>query len=94
MILDIPGLSSKAATARKAMEGTFDTATYIVSYVGKWKYPQVGKHVREFWMETPTQSFPLIEMLEYHLGVRQAAAVFPSRDGRLGNAEPLRELFL
>jgi hypothetical protein len=62
MILDIPGLSSKAATARKAMEGTYDAATYIVSYVGKWKYPQVGKRVREFWTETPTQSFPLIEI--------------------------------
>ena len=62
MILDIPDLSSKAATARKAMEGTYDAATYIVSYVGKWKYPQVGKHIREFWLETPSQSFPLIEI--------------------------------
>ena len=62
MILDIPDLSSKAATARKAMEGTYDAATYIVSYVGKWKYPQVGKHIREFWVETPSQSFPLIEI--------------------------------
>lgn len=61
-ILDIPDLPSKAATARKAMEGTYDAATYIVSYVGKWKYPQVGKHVREFWTETPSQSFPLIEI--------------------------------
>ena len=44
------------------MEGTYDAATYIVSYVGKWKYPQVGKHIREFWTETPSQSFPLIEI--------------------------------
>ena len=62
MILDIPDLSSKAAAARRAMESTYDAATYIVSYVGKWKYPQVGRHIREFWTETPTQSFPLIEI--------------------------------
>ena len=62
MILDIPDLSSKAATARRAMEGTYDAATYIVSYVGKWKYPQVGKHIREFWVETPSDTFPLIEL--------------------------------
>ena len=61
-ILDIPSLSSKAAAARKAMEGTYDATTYIVSYVGKWKYPQVGKHIREFWMETPSPPFPLIEI--------------------------------
>lgn len=62
MILDIPDLSLKAATARKAMEGTYDAATYIVSYVGQWKHLQVGKYIREFWMETPSQSFPLIEI--------------------------------
>lgn len=62
MILDIPDLSLKAATARKVMEDTYDAATYIVSYVGKWRYPQVGKRIREFWMETPSQSFPLIEI--------------------------------
>ena len=62
MILDVPDLSSKAATARQAMEDTYDAATYIVSYVGKWKYPQIGKHIREFWTETPSQSFPLIEI--------------------------------
>lgn len=62
MILDIPDFSTKAAVARQAIEGTYDAATYMVSYVGKWKYPQLGKHIREFWTETPTQSFPLIEI--------------------------------
>ena len=62
MILDMPDFSTKAAFARQAMEGTYDSATYMVSYVGKWKYPQVGKHIREFWMETPSQSFPLVEL--------------------------------
>ena len=62
MILDIPDFSAKAAVARQAMEGTYDAATYMVSYVGKWKYPQLGKHIRAFWTETPSQSFPLLEI--------------------------------
>ena len=62
MILDIPDFSTKAAVARHAIEGTYEAATYIVSYVGKWKYPQIGRHIREFWTETPVGPFPLIEV--------------------------------
>ena len=62
MILDMPDFSTKATFARQAIEGTYSAATYMVSYVGKWKYPQIGKHVREFWLETPSDSFPLFEI--------------------------------
>jgi len=62
MILDIPDFSAKARTAGQAMAGTYDAATYIVSYVGRWKYPQLGRHIREFWTETPVGPFPLIEV--------------------------------
>ena len=62
MILDLPDFSTKAAVARHAIEGTYEAATYIVSYVGKWKYPQIGRHIREFWTETPVGPFPLIEV--------------------------------
>ena len=62
MILDIPDFATKARVARQAMAGTYDAATYIVSYVGKWKYPQLGRHIREFWTETPVGPFPLIEV--------------------------------
>lgn len=62
MILDIPDFSTKAAVARNAIEGTYNAVTYIVSYVGRWKYPQLGHHIREFWTETPVEPFPLIEV--------------------------------
>ena len=62
MILDIPDFSSKAKIAGQAMAGTYDATTYIVSYVGRWKYPQLGCHIREFWTETPVGPFPLIEV--------------------------------
>ena len=62
MILELPDFSSKAKIASQAMAGTYDAATYIVSYVGRWKYPQLGRHIREFWTETPVGPFPLIEV--------------------------------
>lgn len=62
MILDLPDFSTKAKIAGQAMVGTYDAASYIVSYVGKWKYPQIGKHIRQFWTETPVGPFPLIEI--------------------------------
>ena len=62
MILELPDFSTKARIAGQAMAGTYDAATYIVSYVGRWKYPQLGRHIREFWTETPVGPFPLIEI--------------------------------
>ena len=62
MILDLPDFSTKAKIASQAMAGTYDATTYIVSYVGRWKYPQLGRHIREFWTETPVGPFPLIEV--------------------------------
>jgi len=61
-ILDLPDFATKAKLAGQAMAGTYDAATYIVSYVGRWKYPQLGRHIREFWTETPVGPFPLIEI--------------------------------
>ena len=60
--MDIPDFSTKAAVARNAIERTYNAVTYIVSYVGRWKYPQLGHHIREFWTETPVEPFPLIEV--------------------------------
>ena len=36
--------------------------SYTVSYVGRWAYPQLGEHIREFWTETPGGPFPLLEL--------------------------------
>lgn len=41
---------------------TCDAATYIVSYVGRRKCPQPGRHIREFRTETPVGPFLLIEV--------------------------------
>jgi len=62
MILDLPDFAAKAKLAGQAMAGTYDAVTYIVSYVGRWKYPELGCHIREFWTETPVGPFPLIEI--------------------------------
>ena len=61
-ILDLPDFATKAAVARNSMEGVYNEASYMVSYVGKWPYTQIGTHIREFWTETPAGFFPLIEM--------------------------------
>ena len=61
-ILDIPDFSMKVKAAGQATANLYNASTYIVSYVGKWKYPQLGKHIEEFWTETPAGPFPLIEV--------------------------------
>lgn len=62
MILDLPDFASKAQTAAQATGGMYDAATYMVSYVGRWKHTEIGKHIRGFWTETPVGPFPLIEI--------------------------------
>ena len=62
MILDLPDFASKAQTAAQAAGGMYDAATYMVSYVGRWKHTEIGKHIRGFWTETPAGPFPLIEI--------------------------------
>ena len=61
-ILDIPDFSMKVQAAGQAIAGLYDASTYIVSYVGKWKHAQIGRHIEEFWTETPAGMFPLIEV--------------------------------
>ena len=44
------------------MAGVYKASSYIVSYVGRWAYPQLEDHICEFWTETPAGPFPLIEL--------------------------------
>ena len=92
MILDIPDFSTKAAVARQAIEGTYNAATYMVSYVGKWRYPQLGRHIKEFWTETPVGPFPLIEVAAVN-GKIFVSFLQPFSDRRYYNAliEELKE---
>ncbi|WP_029320763.1 hypothetical protein [Butyrivibrio sp. AE3004] len=36
--------------------------TCMVSYVGKWKYPSVGKYIKEFWTHVPNANGFLVEI--------------------------------
>lgn len=62
MVLNLPDFDSKVQAARRAMGGFFKSSSYVVSYVGRWAYPKLGEHIREFWTETPTGEFPLLEL--------------------------------
>ena len=44
------------------MEGGKKYYTVIVSYVGKWKYPSVGRHIKEFWTHVPNANDFTIEI--------------------------------
>ncbi len=61
-ILNTPDLEEKVQIAAGTARKTFNTSTFMVSYVGKWKQEQIGKHIKEFWTETPAGRFPLIEI--------------------------------
>lgn len=62
MILGLPDRNMKVQAARKTIFGVLGSTTYTVSYVGKWKFPQLGEHIREFWLETPAGTFPMVEL--------------------------------
>ncbi|MBQ6048624.1 MAG: hypothetical protein IJL40_04765 [Oscillospiraceae bacterium] len=36
--------------------------TYLVSYVGKWRYDQIGQHIREFYTHAPATFYFLLEI--------------------------------
>ena len=57
-----PTVEAKMETFARFMEGGKKNYTVIVSYVGRWKYPSVGEHVREFWTHVPNANDFLIEI--------------------------------
>ncbi len=61
-VIDAPDITTKIGIARKMAGNIFSTSTFMVSYVGKWKQDQLGEHIKEFWTETPSGAFPLIEV--------------------------------
>ena len=62
MILDLPDFNTKVQVAGSSMADVYKASSYIVSYVGRWAYPQLEDHICEFWTETPAGPFPLIEL--------------------------------
>ena len=57
-----PTVETKMDTFARFMEGGRKNYTIIVSYVGRWKHPSVGEHVREFWTHVPNANDFLIEL--------------------------------
>ncbi len=61
-VLDLPDLSTKAQVAEKIIAPANTGLSFTVSYVGKWGFPQLGRHIREFWTETTVGVTPIIEI--------------------------------
>ena len=62
LVMDIPDLAVKEKFAIHSVESSFSAATFVVSYVGRWKQTQLGEHVREFWIQSPPGFEPLLEV--------------------------------
>ena len=58
----MPGLEDKMKAYGMMMAGGKDLFTFLVSYVGKWKYPSVGKYINEFWTHVPRSNRFLVEI--------------------------------
>ena len=62
MCLQAPTLEArKAAFSQSLAKGT-DLFTFMVSYVGQWKYEALGKHIMEFWTHVPPANNFLVEI--------------------------------
>ncbi len=70
-----------------AFNGGNGYITYLVSYVGKWKYPVLGQYIREFWTH-PASTFSLMAEISAAGG-----KIFISMQQRF-REECVREAFL
>lgn len=48
-----PLLEDKKRVFAELLKKRGNAATFAVSYVGKWRFPEIGKHIREFWTHVP-----------------------------------------
>lgn len=48
-----PSLEEKKAAFGEIRSDLIKSYTSIVSYVGQWKYPDIGEHIDEFWTHAP-----------------------------------------
>lgn len=53
VLADNPGLSSRKEIFTSMFNAGEGFLTYLVSYPGKWKYPSIGKYIKEFWTHPP-----------------------------------------
>jgi hypothetical protein len=62
MVLKAPKIEDKREAFSKMIDGGRNFFSYIVSYVGQWKYKDIGMHIREFWTHVPMANGFLIEI--------------------------------
>ena len=50
---EAPLLEDKKRAFTELLNSRRKAATFVVSYVGKWRFPAIGEHIREFWTHVP-----------------------------------------
>ena len=62
MCLQAPALEARKAAFNQSLAKGTDLFTFMVSYVGQWKYGELGKHIVEFWTHVPAANNFLVEI--------------------------------
>ena len=62
MVLKSPAIEDKRAACSQMLDGGRSFFTYMVSYVGQWKYKDIAAHIREFWTHVPVANGFLTEI--------------------------------
>ena len=57
-----PSIEEKKKVFGQMFQGGEGLVTYLVSYTGKWKYPVLGDHMREFWLHPPNTFSLMVEI--------------------------------
>ena len=58
----VPSLEAKESAFAQALMGGRLYFTYMVSYVGKWKYDPLDQYIEEFWTHVPNANNLLVEV--------------------------------
>ena len=62
MCLQAPTLEARKAAFSQSLAKGVDLFTFMVSYVGQWKYEALGEHIAEFWTHVPPANNFLVEI--------------------------------
>ena len=62
MILDLPTIEMKTQTAMQITGSFYNSSTYMVSYVGKWRIKSLEPYIIEFWTHVPIANNFLVEI--------------------------------
>ena len=57
-----PSLGEKKTAFADLRNAFLTSYTSIVSYVGKWRYPEIGEYIEEFWTHAPLANNCLCEL--------------------------------